>query len=262
MQEIITAFEHPIQVLRILRHPRGSLSQPVEVRLKNGPRFKVNSALEVWVIAETWVHNDYLREVGQVLPDWTVVDIGAGIGEFTVLAARLCPAGQVYAFEPLARSFELLKENLAINGITNVQALNLAVSSESRMLSRVEARMDSVSTRYSGNSDGDGGDKARTESVQALPLEAIVERLPGHWCDLLKVDCEGCEYDLLLGSHRDVLNRIGRISMEYHEFDRRVGDLMPALEAAGFTVRLRANPVHANIGFLYAERHGLKGQLS
>jgi predicted methyltransferase len=51
----------------------------------------------------------------------TVLDIGAYVGFYTVLASILVgPTGKVHAFEPLPRNLEYIKEHLRLNNITNV----------------------------------------------------------------------------------------------------------------------------------------------
>ena len=55
-----------------------------------------------------------------------VFDVGAHIGFFSLLAAIVNPEAQVFAFEPLARIFERLKQNIALNGLTNVQRVSPA----------------------------------------------------------------------------------------------------------------------------------------
>jgi len=77
----------------------------------------------VWAAAETELCKRELR------PGMRVLDVGANIGYFTLLFARLVgPAGHVYAFEPEPRNLELLQRNVARNGYTNVTAVPKAVS--------------------------------------------------------------------------------------------------------------------------------------
>jgi len=72
--------------------------------------------------------------------------------------------------------------------------------------------------------------------------------------DLLKLDCEGAEYAILMGASAESLARVQRIIMEYHDLDAEHEHtrLVHFLEGNGFSVRLHANPVHAEIGYLYA----------
>ncbi|RLE49447.1 MAG: hypothetical protein DRJ33_08240 [Candidatus Methanomethylicota archaeon] len=67
-----------------------------------------------------------------IKPKSTVVDMGAGFGYYTVLAAKLVgDGGRVYAFEPEPIRYKFLKRNLKINALTNVIAINKAVSDKS-----------------------------------------------------------------------------------------------------------------------------------
>jgi FkbM family methyltransferase len=60
-----------------------------------------------------------------------IVDIGAHIGDFSIYCARKAPAASIYAFEPWAPNFRLLVENLRLNGIDNVTAINQAMAGAS-----------------------------------------------------------------------------------------------------------------------------------
>jgi FkbM family methyltransferase len=69
---------------------------------------------------------------GRIHPGDTVVDIGAHIGYYTLIAAKqVGNKGLVYAFEPDPRNFALLKENINANGYRNVVLVNKAVSDTS-----------------------------------------------------------------------------------------------------------------------------------
>jgi FkbM family methyltransferase len=58
-----------------------------------------------------------------------VVDLGANLGYFTLLAARLAgKKGKVYAFEPEPRNYNYLLRNIELNGYDNVFAMQKAVS--------------------------------------------------------------------------------------------------------------------------------------
>jgi hypothetical protein len=67
--------------------------------------------------------------INEVKPGQTVLDIGASIGFFTLLLAKLVgPSGRVFAFEPDIVSFALLKANVLVNGYRNVTLVNKAVT--------------------------------------------------------------------------------------------------------------------------------------
>jgi FkbM family methyltransferase len=71
---------------------------------------------------------DYLRPGHEIQPTHTVVDIGANIGCFAVVAGRAARQGRVFAFEPDRENNELTVRNAALNGLTNVVVERAAVS--------------------------------------------------------------------------------------------------------------------------------------
>jgi FkbM family methyltransferase len=69
----------------------------------------------------------------EIKPGQTVLDIGANIGYYTLMAAKLVgPKGKVYAFEPDPDNFALLKKNVESNGYTNATLINKAVSNKTK----------------------------------------------------------------------------------------------------------------------------------
>ncbi len=77
-------------------------------------------------------------------------------------------------------------------------------------------------------------------------------------CDLLKMDCEGCEYILLNKASRETFEKIDRIILEYHLFDENMKEnfasLKKVLSENGYAVNALECPVHSYLGILYAHR--------
>lgn len=59
--------------------------------------------------------NEHIRVAKAILPDETFVDATAGVGPFSILAARLGVASRIVAVDLNPRALELLRENLALN---------------------------------------------------------------------------------------------------------------------------------------------------
>lgn len=93
-------------------------------------------------------------------------------------------------------------------------------------------------------------------AVKARSLSDVIQRTAQGKCDLLKLDCEGAEYDILMKSPRDALVKIRRIVMEYHDnvTDYSHKDLADFLVEQGYKVQVFTNPVHEDLGYLRAER--------
>jgi FkbM family methyltransferase len=68
---------------------------------------------------------------GIVKEGMVVVDIGANIGYYTLIAAKLVgKSGIVYVFEPMPSNYECLCKNIEVNGYTNVVLIQKAVSNK------------------------------------------------------------------------------------------------------------------------------------
>ena len=223
---------------------------------RTGLCFNVRSPMDVWSIKETFLDRFYERYGGKIGEVWTIIDIGAGLGDFTVFAAHGHPTSQVFAFEPFQESFDLLKQNLRLNRVENVQAFQTAVAGQTGQMVLDLTSGEPLQIQSSGAhaSQQPAGNKCLVESVS---LAEVLESHGLKQCDLLKLDCEGAEYEILFNASEAALRRIQRIIMEYHdgvtEYDHR--QMQSFLESKGFEVKVYTNFVHHDLGYLYA---GLK----
>lgn len=136
----------------------------------------------------------------------TVVDAGAHIGCYTLRAASLVgPEGEVLAFEPSSGNYALLRENLKLNKLKNVSAMNFGLGeSESRTRLWVQhLRALNSTTRKEG---GEGSRIIGEEQVRIRRLDDVLEEQGIERLDLLKLDAEGAELAILKGA-RSTLSR-------------------------------------------------------
>jgi FkbM family methyltransferase len=136
-----------------------------------------------------------------VRPGHVVYDVGANVGFFSVLAARLVgPRGKVYAFEPVPDNATLAVENARRNDFGNVEVIGKAVD-------RASGRAQIALARYAGGSmlstvGRPPDDTGTTLAVEAVSLDDFVFRDGAPPPDVVKVDVEGAELGVLEGMRR------------------------------------------------------------
>ena len=250
--QLMTGMRPRSRILRVFARVAPPGFHLVELPTQ-GVRLKTRGVMDIWSVKETFLDRFYDRFGVPVGDGWTVVDVGGGIGDFTILAAKAHPDNQVYAFEPTPDSFALLKENLSMNRVDNVHAFPEAVWSEVGTLAMDTTTGEPGQFISRGLNGAQAPDQVR---VPSTTLAEIFQRLGIERCDLLKLDCEGAEYPILFSAPQGVLERVQRMVMEYHDnvSEHTHHDLERFLQEEGFRVRIQPNFVHDYLGYLYAER--------
>jgi FkbM family methyltransferase len=129
-----------------------------------------------------------------VKPGDTVLDIGANIGYYTLLASKLVgSSGQVYAFEPELQNFEILKWNVDNLGHENTICTNAGISDYTGEANLFLCR------------DNPGGhhlhEPVDFEEAQAVQITSVDDFLKGEAerVDYIKIDAQGAEQSILAG---------------------------------------------------------------
>jgi FkbM family methyltransferase len=188
---------------------------------------------------------DLFRQVVQ--PGMAVVEAGANIGAHTVMLARACAPGQLIAFEPQQRAFQILCANLVQGGITNATALPEALGAETgvaRMPATdygVGGNFGQVSPTYARLSAGGWGD-GRTVRVTALDAMDLAA------CDFLKIDVEGWETDALRGAVQTIARCRPVIYVENDRADQQAG-LIGLLDELGYDQYWHVAPLFRSENF-------------
>ena len=149
----------------------------------------------------------------QVKPGDVVVDVGAHIGHYTLMAARY--ASRVVAVEPEPSNFSALVSNIRLNSYSNVIAICAALSDQNRKLPLHVAALGNMgSSSLEPEPVGQGTESKRgTVEVQCDTLDSIVARLHLDAIDWLKIDVEGHEIPVLEGA-QETLARVKNVILE------------------------------------------------
>jgi FkbM family methyltransferase len=130
-----------------------------------------------------------------VKPGDVVVDVGANIGYFTLLASKLVgERGRVYAFEPAPETFALLKRSIAANDSGNVCALQKALWNV-----RASGKLLLEGENWGANRIIDSETGGHSIEVEMVSMDEFFEN--GHQkVDVVKIDAEGAEINILNGA--------------------------------------------------------------
>ncbi len=157
----------------------------------------------------------------------TVVDVGAHVGAFALEVARRFPGAQVFCFEPNPRACSYLRRNIEDNGLeTRISVVPKAVSSYAGRAVMFDAR--GGSTLLPSLQEAE---RPQFE-VEVMSFGEALEACGGR-ADLVKLDCEGSEYPILLETPDALWAKIERVLLEYHpaaglgwgDVKRRLGEL-------------------------------------
>lgn len=160
-----------------------------------------------------------------VKPDMVVVDIGAHIGYYTILASKLVgPKGRVFAFEPEPKNYADLKKNIELNRCTNIAALRTAVSSRNG-----KARLFTTTGSSGECSLIDTRQQPRQRPKDAITTDTTtLDNILGSMVvDAIKIDVDGGEMDVLMGAGKVIKGSPDiKIFTEFWE---------PGLKSAGYS---------------------------
>lgn len=180
-----------------------------------------------------------------------IIDIGGHLGFFSIMASLLNPDVPIYTFEPHIGNYELLKTNLKTNRIKNVHPKQLAVSD---VIGQTELKLSKEDLNHSiTKAIEPTGD---TQAVQTTTLERIFSKNQIQKCDLLKLDCEGSEFDIIYTAPKSLFEKINNIFLEYHDWveGQNSDRLKSYLENIGYKVKKFPNSKIGELGFLYCKK--------
>ncbi len=234
---------------------RSNSDRPHIFKLRDGtsflaPREGLSFQL-VW--REIWVEEVYAQAGIHIAPEDTVVDIGANLGVFSLWASSRCERGRVVAVEPSPRMADFARQNAARNRRSNIAVVQVACGATKGRAVLYSAYGDEARNTLDANS---GGSPRAAADVEVVTLTELFGRMNVAKCDLLKIDCEGSEYDILLKSPPEIFSRIQQIALEYHPgfSDSDTPEKLEIfLKDRGFDVSSRTGDI-PGYGYMYARK--------
>ena len=207
-----------------------------------GRKFKFYGFLENgWTYKE--LHEFEYKDLN--FKDEIVIDIGANTGATSIYFA-LNGAKKVYAIEPMPKTYSILVKNIEINGLEE-KCIPLNIGIGKRSILKVNPDTSGLGATI---------EKASKIPKNLVPKTVEIKNLSDLINDLnlkscvIKLDCEGCEYDALLDLNNETFSHIKEIILEYHHGNK---NLIRYLNDMGYNVIFKSYGYR--VGILYAKRN-------
>ena len=176
--------------------------------------------------------------------DRTVVDVGAYVGDSAIYFV-LRGAKKVIAIEPHPGAYQEMLENIRLNNMGDrIIPVNAGLASKPSFISIENFDIDQTLGTYYRPS--------LTGSVRAITLEELIKQFNIDPSDtILKMDCEGCEYDVVLNDYKHV-KLFRELIMEYHEDEKQ--HLTDIIKLLSNDYNCRIIKEKKNVGILHCVR--------
>lgn len=230
----------------IFKDGRGFLKMPDDVLVSL-------ESLDPLVISETWLYD--IHFLGFDLTDYLIIDVGAFVGDTALYYAKR--GAYVIAVEPLPSNYEVMLRNIELNPDLKPRIMPINVA--------IGAKDDVIEFSYDSSVDGSAGIYGRGRfkvRVRQMKLSTLIKEiakkginLDSYKIKVLKMDCKGCEYDVI--NEIDMLRIFDIVKIEYSGYlrDKTYHELKKTLEDIGFKCRAWAHNEYAlRIGL---DRHGM-----
>ncbi len=263
------------QAMRVLQTPRTFsnwatvLADMAREKVGRGPEtliFKTKDGLEIEcpnragarvpiyeIFAEDCYHFSWFLgpRAGQPL---NVIDVGGQIGTFACRLAQLEPKATIHTYEPSPTSAAVLRRNVERNRFGD----RVTVLEEALAASAGTAELDDNEGGSGKNSltSAQGSSGVGTITVKTTTFDAAVSALPAP-PNVVKIDCEGGEYDLVEASSPESWAAVDRLVIEYHKVPGHSWDeLRRWFDGVGLSVQ-REEPLGEDLGVVWLSKEPL-----
>jgi FkbM family methyltransferase len=185
-------------------------------------RFRVPNSLYL-VFKEIFMTDVYEIDnlVSQLPEKPVVIDIGANAGFFDIQLLSKVEQATIYAYEPMMANIKMLQQTMAQNPRLqqNLRLFPMAVTGQPfthlDLFAEAEENSQVVASAFAGFNENN----SQKITVPCITLTEIMEQNDLQSVDLLKLDCEGGEYDIIYHTAPELLHRIKRMTIEVHNLD-------------------------------------------
>ena len=178
--------------------------QLIKFQLKN---YNIDVIEKIIYDSGDFYENDVLEQISKnIAPGFTILDIGANIGNHTLYFSKILQAKQIYSFEPIKETFKKLDYNVKLNACSNVVLYNFALGSSNSWGSS-----DNVSMGNFGAQKIKYSSEKKEFEIKTIDDLAIDKSI-----DFIKIDVEGFEEEVIKGGLKTIAKNKPLIFIEIH----------------------------------------------
>ena len=248
----------------VAEDPLAGIPEEQRYTLPNGlPIRHLNRYETDFFYQQIFVDEVDVRNGLDLSPGDVVFDVGANIGLFSLYAHLAHPGIRIFAFEPIPETCSVLRSNLELYGAeARIEACGLSHQSgsvefayyplsscqsgyypdeaqERRMLEAIIERQAENPEALSVAGEYFAGvvDQRMQRQILQCPLKTVSQVLEEQGLeriDLLKIDVEKSELDVLRGIREEDWPKIRQVSIEAHDLDGRLQEMVDLLEERGY----------------------------
>lgn len=175
--------------------------------LTDGHIIPVRDFMTLYIYKEIFVDRCYDLTLDQPAP--VIIDIGANSGLFALRLKQLYPSAKILCYEPFPSNFAQLQNTISVNKLGSVTPLQKAVGARAGRAKLF------IHKRNMGGHSFYSTAALNTDyvDVEVIDLPSVLGGVEQE-VDLLKLDCEGAEFDILMGLTASDARRIRRVIVE------------------------------------------------
>ena len=226
--------------------------EEIILEMKNKLNITIRNTLsDIMQFTTVWLFKDYEHKDFEIKNGDIIIDIGSHIGLFSLYASQKCKEGKIFSFEPVKSNYNIFLKNIEKNNLKNIFSFNTAVAKETGLV-KINLHEDE-----SGHSLFKTGGESIT--VESISLKEIIEKNSIEKCDLIKMDCEGGEYEIIDSIPDKYIKKINKFIIEYHFEDKKpqlVIDLIKKLKSNSFEIE--KHEWKNGMGLIYAKNQEIR----
>jgi FkbM family methyltransferase len=225
----------------------GLHASPIDLILGDGKKLRLREFWSLFLFDEVFVQSCYEPALIRKRAVRTIIDVGANLGFFTIRAKQLWPDAKIVAIEPDPNNYASLVEHISINNLSDIKPLQIGLSDKCGCFDLYLAPRNIAGHSMYKKTD-------RSIEINTKTLADVISMLPNSKCDLLKMDCEGCEFSILNTLTQELADRIGCLIFEPEHGLYDLEALNHSLASLGFDIT-------SFNGLIVAERRDLSNDV-